>query len=200
MSADDLLDEGFGATRVMAILRGLGAARTLELAGRAWGAGVRMLEIPLQSDADAESLRAAAEAAAARGLVVGAGTVLTPDAVRHAHALGARYVVSPGFAEDVVATAHDLGMAALPGVATPTDVQAATRAGQRWLKVFPASVLTPEWISALRAPFPDTRFVATGGVTTGNAAAFLAAGARAVALGSALAHEPLDRLRALVES
>jgi len=75
----------------------------------------------------------------------------------------------------------------LPGVGTATEVQRAWLAGCRWLKAFPAAALGPKWISGLLGPFPDARFVATGGLTVAGAPAFLSAGARVVALGAALA-------------
>ncbi|NEB81742.1 bifunctional 4-hydroxy-2-oxoglutarate aldolase/2-dehydro-3-deoxy-phosphogluconate aldolase, partial [Streptomyces sp. SID14478] len=78
------------------------------------------------------------------------------------------------------------GLPHLPGVATATDVQAARALGLTWLKAFPASVLGADWFRAMRGPFPEVPFVATGGMDAGNAAAYLSAGARVVAVGSAL--------------
>ena len=93
----------------------------------------------------------------------------------------------------------DAGLPTLPGVATASDIQRCARLGLGWLKAFPATTLGPGWIAAMRGPFPDVRFVATGGVTVANAAGFLSAGARAVALGSALADPAqLDGLARLV--
>ena len=77
----------------------------------------------------------------------------------------------------------------LPGVATPSEIQQALRHGATWLKAFPATVLGTGWFAAMRGPFPEVNLVATGGVSAHNAADYLAAGARAVAVGSALADE-----------
>lgn len=186
-------------TRVMVILRGLGADRTLDLATRAWDAGVLLVEVPIQRPADLEALTLLAEAGRRRGLVVGAGTVLDPAHVRLAVSAGAGFTVSPGIDEDVVRASLDAGLPTLPGVATASDVQRALRMGLRWLKAFPAAQLGPGWLTALRGPFPDVRFVATGGVDILSAPAYLAAGAAAVSLGSAI-EEPgqLERVSELV--
>jgi Entner-Doudoroff aldolase len=196
--SDDWFDAHFAGTRVMAILRGYGPEGSLELATRAWELGITMLEIPLQGDDDHAALAAVAAAARARGLVVGAGTVIDPAQVALARAAGASYLVSPGFDADVVRAGIDAGLAVLPGVATATDIQACLRAGVRWMKAFPARELGADWIAAMRAPFPMVRFVATGGMTPDNAGEFLAAGACVVALGSAIADPArLDEVAAL---
>jgi 2-dehydro-3-deoxyphosphogluconate aldolase/(4S)-4-hydroxy-2-oxoglutarate aldolase len=88
-------------------------------------------------------------------------------------------------------------MAHLPGVATATEIQRALRLGLSWQKAFPASSLGPGWFTAQREPFRQVKLVATGGVSTENAAAFLKAGAAAVSLGSAFARSPDDDIRAL---
>lgn len=180
-------DELFGGTRVMVILRGLGPARSLELAHIAWDAGLRVLEIPVQSARDVETLRTVAEAAAERGLSVGAGTVITPEAVAIVLAAGAEFTVSPGYDPVVIAAAEAAGLAALPGVGSASDIQAAVASDREWLKVFPAAPLGVDWMRAMRGPFPATRLVATGGIDAGNAAMFLDAGAAAVAVGAAAA-------------
>ncbi len=186
MDSDAWFDERFAATRALVIARGLSPEATVALATRAWDAGVTMLEVPLQGEQGAGALRAAAAAARARGLVVGAGTVVDPGQVALARDAGAAYLVSPGLDEDVVAAGLGAGLAVLPGVSTPTEVQRAGRLGLHWLKAFPASVLGPGWFRALRAPFPEVRLVATGGITTAVADEYLVAGARVVSFGSGL--------------
>jgi 2-keto-3-deoxy-6-phosphogluconate aldolase len=90
------------------------------------------------------------------------------------------------------------GLPHLPGVATATEAHRALRLGLAWQKVFPAAVLGTGWIAAMRAPFPDVRFVATGGVDAANAEAFLQAGATAVAFGSSFVDAPDDLVRKLI--
>ena len=92
-------------------------------------------------------------------------------------------------------------MSSLPGVATPTEIQAAVAAGLTWLKAFPAAQLGTAWFTAMAGPFPQEKFVATGGMDANNAGDFLAAGVRCVAVGSALADPTqLDRLSLLLGS
>ncbi|GAB3633018.1 bifunctional 4-hydroxy-2-oxoglutarate aldolase/2-dehydro-3-deoxy-phosphogluconate aldolase [Microbacterium shaanxiense] len=176
----------FGDVPLMAILRGMGAERTLAVATAAWDLGITSVEVPVQTPADVEALRVLAEAAKDRGLTVGAGTVVSLEHVRQAADAGASFTVSPGFDAEVVRASHDAGMPALPGVATATDVQLAMKSGLTWLKAFPASLLGPAWFTAMSGPFPQANFVATGGMDSSNAAQFLDAGVRVVAVGSAL--------------
>ena len=196
LDADLWFDEHFADVAVMVILRGFAPERTLELARVAWDAGVSLVEIPVQG---AESLRALATVVdAAEGRPVGAGTVTDVDLVGVVADAGARFTVAPGF-DDVVSSASlTSGLPHLPGVMTPSDVHRATAAGHRWLKLFPASIVGPAMITALRGPFPGLRFVATGGVGQNNAQDFLDAGADVVSLGAGfadLAGTPaLDRL------
>jgi 2-dehydro-3-deoxyphosphogluconate aldolase/(4S)-4-hydroxy-2-oxoglutarate aldolase len=180
-------DEIFGGQRVMAILRGLPPDETVAVAGKLWDAGVTVLEVPIGAPDAVPALKAAADAARERGLRVGAGTVITAEQVRAAAGAGAQYTVAPGLDPLVLAASLGAGMPHLPGVGTATEVQRAWLAGCRWLKAFPAAALGPAWIAGLRGPFPDVNFVATGGLKVADAPAFLAAGARVVALGAALA-------------
>jgi 2-dehydro-3-deoxyphosphogluconate aldolase/(4S)-4-hydroxy-2-oxoglutarate aldolase len=87
----------------------------------------------------------------------------------------------------VLAASLTAGLPHLPGVGTASEVQRARAAGCRWQKAFPAKPLGAGWISALHGPFPDVRFVATGGLTVADVQPFLTAGASVVALGAALA-------------
>jgi 2-dehydro-3-deoxyphosphogluconate aldolase / (4S)-4-hydroxy-2-oxoglutarate aldolase len=180
-------DTIFGDQRLMAILRGLPPKETVGLAGRLWDAGVTVLEIPIGAPEAVESLRAAVAAGRDRGLLVGAGTVITPFQVRAAADAGAVYTVAPGLDLTVLAASLDAGLPHLPGVGTASEVQRARAAGCRWQKAFPAKPLGAGWISALHGPFPDVRFVATGGLSVADVQPFLAAGAQVVALGAALA-------------
>jgi 2-dehydro-3-deoxyphosphogluconate aldolase/(4S)-4-hydroxy-2-oxoglutarate aldolase len=181
--------------QVMAILRGLPPAETAALANRVWDAGIRLVEVPIASPHAVPTLRAAVRAGAERGMRVGAGTVVTPAQVRAAAEAGAEYTVAPGLDLTVLSASLAAGLAHLPGVATPTEVQHAYNAGCRWMKAFPAGALGTGWLRAIHGPFPDVAFVATGGLHVADVADFLDAGARVVALGAALA-DP-DQLTAL---
>lgn len=190
-------DELFAGPPLMAIFRGMGVERSLELARSAWGLGIDLVELPIQTPVDVEALTEVAAAARAAGRRVGAGTVVTARQVEIAAEAGATFTVSPGFDADIARASADAGLPPLPGVATASEVQAAMRLGLSWLKAFPASVLGTSWFRAMSGPFPDARFVATGGMDASNAGAFLEAGVRVVAVGSAL--EDPAQLPALAE-
>jgi len=185
----------FSRTPVMAILRGYAPGRAVELARAAWDLGIVCVEVPVQSAETVASLAAVVDAAGDSDVVIGAGTVTTLDRVESARTAGATFTVAPGFAPEIAAASVAAGLPHLPGVATPSEVGQALAAGHTWLKAFPASVLTPAWVKAMAGPFPEARFVCTGGIDSRNARAFLDAGARGVAVGSAL--ESPDQLPAL---
>ena len=197
--SDEWFEREFATTQVMVIMRGLGVEQSLTLAARAWEAGVTAVELPIQQPADVEALTAVAAAARERGLTVGAGTVLRVEQIEVAKHAGATYTVSPGTDEEVIRASLAAGLPTLPGVSSATDVQRCLKLGLSWLKAFPASALGPGWIKAMLGPFPQVKFVATGGVAVGNASDFLAAGCRVVSLGSALADpEQVEKLAKLV--
>ncbi len=108
-------------------------------------------------------------------LLVGAGTVLTPDQVDRAIAAGARFIVSPGLSRPVVRHCASLGVPVFPGVASATEIMAALDEGIDVVKFFPAEPLGGvAMINALAAPFPTVRFVPTGGITAAQLPAYLA--------------------------
>jgi len=189
----------FSRTPVMAILRGYAADRAVELARTAWDLGIVCVEVPVQSEQTVQSLAAVVSAAQGRDVVIGAGTVTTIDRVESSRLGGAQFTVAPGFNAVVAQASEAAGMPHLPGVATATEVEQALAQGHTWLKAFPASILTPAWVKAMAGPFPEARFVCTGGIDSRNAQAFLDAGARGVAVGSALeSPEQLPALATLI--
>lgn len=120
-------------------------------------------------------------------VLVGAGTITSADQARAAVEAGARFIVSPGFDAAIVDASHAAGVPAMPGVLTPSEIMAATRAGADWVKIFPCSALGgAKYLRALRGPFPRLRAMPTGGVTLATAAEYIAAGAVALGVGSEL--------------
>ena len=133
--------------------------------------GIDAAEFTLRTPYGLEAISQTAEIA---GFTTGAGTVTTPEHVTACVERGARFIVSPGFDPSVVARAHELGVPVLPGVATATEVQAAIRHGLDVVKLFPAEQLGGlDMINALRGPFPDLRFIPSGGVTADNARTYV---------------------------
>ncbi|OUZ11605.1 2-dehydro-3-deoxyphosphogluconate aldolase [Aeromicrobium sp. PE09-221] len=184
-SVDEFFSHHLDRYPVMAIFRGRPPAETLDLCRAAWSTGVDLIEVPVQGPEARESFRAAVRLGASEGKHVGAGTVLSVEQLEAVSADGAAFTVAPGFDAEVVSRARELGVPHLPGVATATEIDRALRAGCRWLKAFPAAQLGVGWAGAQGGPFPDAAFVATGGIDAENAADFLTAGYRAVAVGSA---------------
>jgi 2-dehydro-3-deoxyphosphogluconate aldolase/(4S)-4-hydroxy-2-oxoglutarate aldolase len=144
--------------------------------------GIELVEVTI----DTPGALAAVERAAGEGRVVGVGTVVSAEQVRACAAAGARFVVSPGLIAEVIRDARELGLEPVPGVFTATEILTATAAGALVMKLFPASCGGPAYLRALRAPFPTTALVPTGGVRLDEIVAYFEAGATVVALGSEL--------------
>ncbi|MDO7883665.1 bifunctional 4-hydroxy-2-oxoglutarate aldolase/2-dehydro-3-deoxy-phosphogluconate aldolase [Salinibacterium soli] len=175
----------FERSPFMLILRGLGAERSVEIAQRAWDGGVGLVEIPLQTDADAAALAALVRAGEERSRAVGAGTIVSTELVARAQDLGAAFTVAPGVDAEVVRASAAAGLPHLPGVATASDIQAAVALGCGWVKMFPAAQLGAGWVRAMRGPFPGVRIVATGGMSSATAREYFEAGVDAIAVGAA---------------
>ena len=123
-------------------------------------------------------------------IIVGAGTVFDVETARRCLDAGASFLTSPGLDLEIVEFALKRGVAVLPGALTPSEVMAAWKAGADFVKVFPCSANGgPDYIRALKAPFPHIPLVASGGVTQKNAADFILAGAAALGIGQHLIHQ-----------
>lgn len=155
--------------------------------------GFRVCEFTLTVPGALGLVEAFCQRAEREGLIVGAGTVLTPEDARAAVGAGARFLVSPVVDEAVIAEAGRLGVAMMPGCATPTEMLRAHRAGAGLQKLFPSLPGThgPTWVAQTLAPLPMLKIVPTSGVTVENAGAFLKAGAWAVGFVNAL-FDPAD--------
>lgn len=120
-------------------------------------------------------------------LLLGSGTVTTPEEAAATIAAGAEFVVSPSLHLDVIEVTREHGKVSIPGALTPTEVITAWRAGADYVKIFPCSALGgANYLKSLLAPFPDLLLIPTGGVTLQTAESFLNAGARALGVGSDL--------------
>jgi 2-dehydro-3-deoxyphosphogalactonate aldolase len=170
---------------LVAILRGVKPDEAVAIGHALVDAGWRLIEVPLNSPQPLRSIEALARSCP--DALVGAGTVLTPTAVREVHAAGGCMVVAPNFDIEVVRETRRLGMLSLPGVLTPTEAFAALAAGVDALKLFPAESISPTVVKALRAVLdPDVRMLPVGGITLDNMASYRAAGANGFGIGSSL--------------
>jgi 2-dehydro-3-deoxyphosphogalactonate aldolase len=167
-------------------LRGVTASEVVEVADVLLQAGVKVVEVPLNSPDPFVSISKLAEAFAGR-MVVGAGTVLTVQDVNHLKEAGGTISVSPDCNPDTIVRAIALGLDPLPGVFTPTEAFTAIRAGAQHLKLFPAEAANPTTVKAWRAVLPKHIQVhAVGGVTPSNMAEWLACGVSGFGIGSNL--------------
>lgn len=170
---------------LVAILRGLRPEEALPVGQALFDNGWRLMEVPLNSPEPLISISAMVKAFP--DALVGAGTVLNTDQVQAVHAAGGQLIVSPNFNPRVVAEAARLGLVCLPGVMTASEAFAALDAGATGLKIFPAEMITPAVLKALRAVLPpETVVMPVGGVNADNMAAYQAAGANGFGMGSAL--------------
>ena len=163
--------------RATAILRTKSADAARAAMEAAVEGGFRILEFTLTTP---NALGLIETFARRPGLIVGAGTVLTPEEAEASVAAGARFLVSPITDEAVIRRARELGAAAIPGAHTPTEMMQAHRAGAPLVKLFPAPAGGPAYLRSVLAPLPFLRVVPTNGVDEQNAADWLQAGAFAV--------------------
>ena len=181
---------GDSATLV-AILRGLQPACAADTGRVLHAAGVRVIEVPLNSPDPFTSI--ASLVAQHEDCLIGAGTVLDEDDVKRTHAAGGRLIVAPNCNPDVIRSALDLGMEVMPGIATPTEAFAAIRAGATKLKLFPAATYGTQFLQALRAVLPaGIRMYPVGGVGAADVPGWLAAGAAGFGFGSELFRPEYD--------
>jgi 2-dehydro-3-deoxyphosphogluconate aldolase/(4S)-4-hydroxy-2-oxoglutarate aldolase len=124
--------------------------------------------------------------AAAAGLPIGVGTVMTAEQARGAVDAGAMFLVTPGLRPDVARVATDARIPVFLGAFTPTEVAEAVDLGAAAVKIFPAGRLGPKYLSDLHGPYPDVELLPSGGISSDNAADYLAAGALAVCAGTSV--------------
>lgn len=182
MNTHDLADR----LPLFAVLRGLEPVRAAEVAGILVGAGFEILEVTMNSPDPLSSIAAVSEAVGQDALV-GAGTVTTIAEVDSIINAGGKLIVSPHCDPKLIAYAAEKGLVVLPGVLTPSEMFSALHAGATGLKVFPAELMPPSGIKAIKAVLPaSTPVFAVGGIHAGNMADYLAAGAAGYGIGGSL--------------
>ncbi len=196
------------AHRLIVVLRRVAPrTRLLDLVDELRDAGVRVFEVTLDGDdaaADLAAVRDRLGAGAAEPDAtparVGAGTVRTLGQVELALDAGAAFGVSPVFDPAILDAALARGLPFVPGAYSPTEIDAAWRAGATFVKLFPGSSLGPSHVRELRGPLPEIETIVTGGVDASDTVAFLEAGATAVGIGSAIVRMTPAERRSLIAS
>jgi 2-dehydro-3-deoxyphosphogalactonate aldolase len=183
---EEHLAAAMDALPLVAILRGILPDEAAGIGLTLQGAGIRIVEVPLNSPRPFESI-AALRSALGPSTLVGAGTVTRAADVERLRDLGADVVVMPHADAMVIRAAKAARMLCVPGIATPTEAFAALDAGADALKVFPAELVAPAVLKALRAVLPTSvALLPVGGITPSSLAQWRAAGASGFGLGSAL--------------
>lgn len=177
---------------LVAILRGLTPSEAPKVGQILFEAGFRMLEVPLNRPGAIDAIHALLRNAPGDALI-GAGTVLSVQDVDAVKEAGGRLIVSPHCAPEVISHAAKSGMIALPGVATPTEAFQALAAGAHGLKLFPAEMIPPAAVKAIRSILPgDAPLFPVGGIQPQNMAAYVAAGATGFGIGGSLYQPGVD--------
>lgn len=180
------LSEWLRRSQLIAILRGVKPDEVEAIAAELIAADISIIEVPLNSPEPLDSISRLVTRFGDRALI-GAGTVLSPQAVEEVAAIGAKLIVMPHSDLSVVSAAVDAGLYCVPGVSTPTEAFAAISAGAHALKAFPGELLTPSVVKAWKAVLPsDIPLIPVGGVTPDKIGPYLSAGAAGFGLGSAL--------------
>lgn len=174
------------ASGLVAILRGVTPERVGAIGNALYEAGIRIIEVPLNSP---DPFRSIAQLASAHGsdCLIGAGTVLQVEDVRRTQAAGGRLIVAPNCDTVVIESTVQLGLRVMPGVATATEAFSAIHAGATQLKLFPAITYGPQHLRALKAVLPRSiQVFPVGGIGANDIPAWLAAGADGFGFGSEL--------------
>ena len=204
MSASELRHRYLDQCPLVAIIRGVTPADAEAIGEAIHEAGIRIVEVPLNSPEPLKSIELLAKKFG-EGMLVGAGTVLDPTDVGAVWDAGGRIIVSPDTNVDVIAATAAIGLVASPGYFTPSEAFAALRAGATALKLFPAEAATPAVLKAQLAVFPkDVMVLPVGGIKPDNMRPWLDAGAKGFGLGGGLYKpgqapaETLEKARAYV--
>lgn len=186
MMAQQVLDQRLAQCPLVAILRGITPAEAEAIVEALIEAGIRIVEVPLNSPDPLRSIELLA-ARFGQHALIGAGTVLEPRQVTNVKNAGGRIIVSPSTDAEVITATVEAGLISSPGYFTPTEAFAALKAGAHMLKLFPAEAASPKVVKAQRAILPPAvPLVVVGGVTPESMAGYIAAGASGFGLGSGL--------------
>jgi len=202
MSPADLFRQRLAECPLVAIIRGVTPDEVEAVGDVLYAAGIRIIEVPLNSPDPFSSIARLAALFGDRALI-GAGTVLQPEQVAQVREAGGQLIVSPNTYTAVIEATVAAGMVSSPGYFTPSEAFEALRAGAHALKLFPAEAATPAVVKGQRAVLPkEVPLIVVGGVNPANMKPYLEAGADGFGLGSGLyaAGRTLDEVAAAAEA
>ena len=182
------------AEKIIAIVRGAEPEQCLKVAQALYDGGIRLMEVTYNQKAPetwqttADTIGAIAREFEGR-MLVGAGTVTTPELVEMTAKAGGRFIISPDCYPEVIRRTRELDMVSMPGALTPTEVMQAHRAGADFVKLFPLGNLGVAYAKAVMAPISHVKMLAVGGVNENNVAEFLQAGLAGAGIGGNLANK-----------
>ena len=186
MTLKTRFDAALLAQPIIAILRGLQPDEALDIGEALVSAGIKILEVPLNSPQPLVSIAKLAKAMNGRAFV-GAGTVLSVADANAVHTAGGELIISPNVNVEVIAQSKKLGLMSLPGFFTPTEAFAALGAGADCLKIFPGELATPAYVKAITAVLPKaTRLLLVGGISVENIASWRQSPIAGFGIGSSL--------------
>ena len=177
--------------KIIAIVRGISSEKIVSLAEALYAGGLSCIEVTFDQSSEAgiqntlASIRALCAASEGR-FCVGVGTVMTPEQVDLAVEAGAEYIITPNVDETVIREAKRLDKVAIPGAFTATEAAFAYRCGADIVKLFPAGILGPAYVKALKAPLKHVPMTAVGSVNVDNCAEFIKAGCIGIGVGGNL--------------
>jgi 2-dehydro-3-deoxyphosphogluconate aldolase/(4S)-4-hydroxy-2-oxoglutarate aldolase len=178
-------------SKIIAIVRGIEKNKILNVAEALYEGGICLMEItfnqkkPEQFSDTTEAIKSITKEFNGR-MLVGAGTVTTPELVEMAAAAGAKYIISPDTNLDVIRFTLKYGLVSIPGAMTPTEIMTAHNAGADFVKLFPSGSLGVDYVKAIRAPISHIRLLAVGGINENNIRQFLDAGMCGAGIGGNL--------------
>lgn len=175
--------------KIIAIVRGVEPKKLVPLAKALYDGGIRLMEITYSADGSVSD----EETAAAVGVLanefdgrmyIGSGTVLTREQVKRTNDAGGRFIISPNTDAEVIRYTKELGMVSIPGALTPSEAEAANRAGADFVKLFPVTSMGTSYVKAIAAPLSHIKFLAVGGITPENIGEYLDIGVCGFGIGS----------------
>ncbi len=175
--------------KIIVIVRGVESDKLIPMTEAMYKGGIRLLEVTysanskISDEETAENIKKLSEHFEGR-MFIGAGTVLTEKQVELTKAAGGKFIISPDAYTEVIKKTRELGLVSMPGALTPSEIQAAHRAGADFVKLFPITNMGVDYVKAVSAPLSHIKLLAVGGVNESNIADYLKAGVSGFGLGS----------------